>query len=144
MKKFLVGVVAAMMAVLLCFSLAGCDKSDKIKNAFEGEGYTVAEANLKDDKTKELLKIALTNDQIEKVGEYSVFVCSEKVVINVTVALYIKFPSGGELKNFMTVEDSEGKKDTSSYDKANDNGWINGNCLLLTLSPKALEVFKNA
>ena len=56
----------------------------------------------------------------------------------------MKFPGAGDLKSFLTVEDKDGKKDTSAYDKAKEDGYINGNCWLLTLSSDAKDIFKKA
>ena len=141
MKKFLVGIVSAMVAVLLCFSLAGCDKSADIKKAFEKEGYTVTVVDTNNDTAKGLLSVALTSEQIEKVGEYGIYLCTGKLLQ--TPALYIKFSSSGELKDFLTVE-KDGNKDTSAYDSAKEKGFINGNCYLLPTVGKPLEIFKNA
>ena len=139
MKKLLVGVVSALMAVLLCLSLTGCDKSGNIKKAFEDEGYTVTVVNTDNDTAKSLLSVALTKEQVEKAGEYGIYLCTGKAV----PALYIKFSSAGELKDFLTVE-KDGKKDTTAYDNAKEKGFINGNCYLLPTVGKPLEIFKKA
>ena len=55
----------------------------------------------------------------------------------------IKFPSAGDLKDFLTVE-KDGEKDTSMYDEAKDDGTINGNCLLITAGSEAKDIFKKA
>ena len=139
MKKLLVGIVTTLLAVLLCCSLAGCDKSGNIKKAFEDEGYTVTIVDTNNDTAKGLLSAALTKEQVEKVGEYGIYLCTGKLV----PAIYIKFSSSSELKDFLTVE-KDGNKDTSAYDTAKEKGFINGNCYLLPTVGKPLEIFKNA
>ena len=139
MKKLLVGIVSTLLAVLLCCSLAGCDKSGNIKKAFEDEGYTVTIVDTNNDTAKGLLSAALTKEQVEKVGEYGIYLCTGKLV----PAIYIKFSSSSELKDFLTVE-KDGNKDTSAYDTAKEKGFINGNCYLLPTVGKPLEIFKNA
>lgn len=139
MKKVVLGIVTALMTVMLCLTLAGCDKSDSIKKAFEDEGYTVTVVDTNNDTAKGLLSVALTKEQVEKVGEYGIYLCTGKAI----PALYIKFSSSGDLKDFLTVE-KDGKEDTSAYDSAKEKGLINGNCYLLPVVGKPLEIFKNA
>lgn len=140
MKKLLAGIVTALLTVILCLTLTGCDKSDKIKSAFEDEGYTVTIVDTNNETAKKLLSAALTKDQIEDAGKYGIYLCTSTAGLP---ALYIKFSSESELKDFLTVE-KDGNKDTSAYDSAKDKGLINGNCYLLPNIGKPLEIFKNA
>ncbi len=128
----------------LCFTLAGCDKSGSIKKAFEDEGYTVKTIDTNNE-TAKLLLSSFTEEQIEKIDEYEIILCVGEGVIGAvaTSGIVIKFPSEGEIKNFLTVEDADGNKDTKLYDSAKENGSINGNCLYLG-APKGLGIFKNA
>ncbi len=145
MKKRILTVLIALITVLtLCFTLAGCDKSGSIKKAFEDEGYTVTTVDTNNEKAKSLLKTLFTEEQIEKIGEYEIILCvGEGLGAFTGTGMVIKFPSEGEIKNFLTVEDADGNKDTKLYDSAKENGSINGNCLYLG-APKGLEIFKNA
>lgn len=143
MKKIIVGVVTALLTVILCLSLSGCDKSDKIKSAFESEGYNVTIVDTNNDTAKKLLSAALTQEQIEKVGEYGIYLCTGTGLSSLVPAVYIKFSSASELKDFLTVE-KDGEKDTAAYDTAKEKGYINGNCYLLPIVGKPLEIFKNA
>ncbi len=140
MKKLLTGILMALLTVTVCLSLAGCDKSDKIKDAFEDEGYTVTVVNTDNDTAKGLLSAALTKEQMEEVSEYGLYLCTSSKSLP---ALYIKFSSSGDLKDFLTTE-KDGKEDTSAYDTAKEKGFINGNCYLLPNVGKPLEIFKNA
>lgn len=143
--KILKKVFAVSLACLMLLGLVSCgDKSSAVKKAFEKEGYTVTTASASDESLQTLLKILLNEEQIKEVSQYELILCTPQGALNVlNTALIIKVPSSGDLKDFLTTE-TDGKKDTSSYDKAKDNGWINGNCLILTLGSDAKEIFKKA
>ncbi len=143
MKKIIAGFVTALLTVILCLTLAGCDKSDSIKKAFEDEGYTVTVVDTNNDTAKKLLSAALTQEQIDEVGKYGIYLCTGSGVSSIVPAMYIKFSSGSALKDFLTVE-KDGKEDASAYDTAKEKGYINGNCYLLPTVGKPLEIFKNA
>lgn len=66
MKKFLAGIVSALMAVLLCFSLAGCDKSADVQKAFEDKGYKVTAVDSNNSAVKTVLSAVLSKEQMEK------------------------------------------------------------------------------
>lgn len=133
-------ILVLLTALVLVFSLASCgDKSGSIKKAFEKEGWTVKTVNADDTGVKTILEILLSDEQIEKASEYEIILCTNGILNS---AIVMKFPSSGDLKDFLTVEDEDGKKDTSAYDKAKENGTINGNCLLITMSSEAKEIFK--
>lgn len=140
MKKLLKVLSAAILVVVLAFAFAGCDKSGSVKKAFENEGYTVSVVDAENSGVASLISGSLTKEQQEELAKYEIIYCSKAL----NVAVVIKCGSEGELKDFLTTEDSEGKKDTSAYDKAKENGYINGNCYLITLSSAAKEIFKNA
>lgn len=132
-------ILVLLTALVLVFSLASCgDKSAAIKKAFEKEGWTVTTVNTEDTGVKTVLKIMLTDEQIEKVSEYEIIFCAKSITKS---AVVIKFPSAGDVKDFLTVE-KDGKKDSSAYDQAKKDGNINGNCLLISLSSDAKEIFK--
>ncbi len=136
MKKILVVLMAALMLV----SLVSCgDKSGSIKKAFEKDEWTVKTVKADDTGVKALLEILLTDEQMEEVDKYELILCNKNIV---KTALIIKFPGSGDVKEFLTVEDKDGNKNTKAYDDAKEKGWINGNCLLLTLDSDAKELFK--
>ena len=128
-----------LMALVVVFSLTSCDKSGSIKKAFEKEGWTVKTVNAEDSGVKTVLKILLSDKQIEDLANYEIMWCTSGIL---NTAVVIKFPSSGAVKDFLTVEDKDGNKDTSAYETAKENGTINGNCLLITLSSEAKEIFK--
>ena len=140
MKKSIIKFICLAFVALTVFSLVSCDKSDSIKKAFEDEGYTVTSVSASDSVVMNLVKSTLTEDQIEKIDNYEVFSC----VNGLNIAIIIKCPSSSDIKDFLTVEDEDGKKDTSLYDDAKKDGTINGNCVIFTLSSKAKEIFEKA
>ena len=142
--KILKQVLALSLACLMFVTLVSCDKSGSVKKAFEKEGYTVSSVKADDESVQSLLKILLNEEQIKKVGEYELILCTPEGLLNAAnLALVIKVPSSGDLKDFLTTE-TDGKKDTSAYEKAEKDGLINGNCLILTLGSEAKEIFKKA
>lgn len=143
MKHILKSVLALSLALVMLLALVSCDKSSAVKKAFEKEEYTVktlSASDLTDNTTvKEILKTAgLTDEQIEKLSKYEVIFVNK----GFSNGLIIKFPGSGDVKSFLTVE-KDGKDDTSAYDKAKEDGRINGNCLFLGTS-NAKDIFKKA
>lgn len=137
-------ILALSLACLMLVTLVSCDKSGSVKKAFEKEGYTVSTVNADNESIQSLLKILLNEEQIKKVGEYELILCTPEGILNAAnLSLIIKVPSSGDLKDFLTTE-TDGKKDTSAYEKAEADGLINGNCLILTFGSEAKEIFKKA
>ncbi len=136
MKKTLKTLLVLLTAALLVFSLASCDKSGSIKKAFEKEGYEISTVDA-EDPTVQLL---LSKDQLEDVKDYEIIVAKK----GLASAIIIKFPGSGDVKDFYTTEDKDGKKDTSKYEEAKEDGYINGNCVIITLSENAVEIFEKA
>ena len=136
MKRILV----ALTALVLLVSLVSCgDKSGAIKKAFEDDGWTVKTVKADDAGVEVILSLLLTDEQIEKADDYEIILCNKNIVKN---AIVIKFPSAGDVKTFLTVEDSDGKANTEAFENAKKNGMINGNCLLITADSDAKELFK--
>ncbi len=141
MKKLFKKIATFFAALLMVFGLASCDKSGSIKKAYEKADYTVKVVEGKSDEAQTVLKTFLTEEQMKDAENYDVIIVNKALPL--PVAVVIKFPSSGDVKDFLTVE-KDGKKDTSNYDKAKEDGTINGNCLLLTLSSDAKDIFKKA
>ena len=139
MMKSMIKIVAlALVLAMSVLALASCgDKAGAIKSAFEGEGYTVSSAKYEDlDKTsKGLIETVLGKAAAENMADYEIITCTKTLA----AALVIKFPAEGDLKNALTIDG-----DTKVYDEMKDKGFINGNCLLITITPGAIEIFKNA
>lgn len=140
MKTMLKKLALIALAALMVVSLVSCDKSNAVKKAFEKEEYNVSTVDSENALIKGLLTAALNEEQMKELSEYELILAQK----GLSIALIVKFPGAGDLKAFLTVEDKDGKKDTSAYDKAKEDGYINGNCWLLTLSSDAKDIFKKA
>ena len=133
-------ILVALTALLLIVSMVSCgDKSGAIKKAFEDDGWTVKTVKSDDAGVQTVLDLLLTDEQIEKAADYEIILCNKNIV---KAAVIIKFPSAGDVKAFLTVKDEDGKANTEAYDKAKNDGLINGNCLLITVDADAKELFK--
>lgn len=141
MKKL----IALALAVVMLLALVSCDKSSAVKKAFEKEGYKVETLNAENEDVKGILTLLLSEKQMEEVEKYEIFYVSMDGVLNSgKKAVIIKFPAASDVEAFFTVEKDDGSKDTSAYEKAEKDGWINGNCVIMTASPNCLNVFKEA
>ncbi len=145
MKKALKSALLLLTAMLLVVSLVSCDKANSVKKAFEDAGYTVTSAKATDEEVQTLLKLLLSEEQLKDAEDYEIILCKMDGLLNIgKTAVILKVSSSGDLKDFLTTEDSDGKKDTSAYDKAVEDGNVNGNCMIFTLSDDSREIFKKA
>ena len=140
MKKILKRIVSVALVCVMVLSLVSCDKSGSVKKAFEKEDYKVETIDSSNAVIATVADLILNDEQMEKLADYELILCKK----GLSVAVIVKFPSGSELKSFLTVEKEDGTKDTSTYDKLKEEGAINGNCLCLTLSSDAKAIFENA
>lgn len=141
MKKIvrIMAVVMALLMVTLTFVSCG-DKGEAVKKAFESKEWEVKTVSADSTGVDTLLKILLSEEQIERAEKYELIMVTNGLLNS---AIIIKCSSADEIKDFLTVE-KDGKKDTTMYDKAKEDGIINGNCLILTLSSSAKDIFKGA
>ena len=145
MKSTMKKLLALSLALVMLLALVSCgDKSAAIKKAFEKEEYKVTVVNAEDEDAKTLLKVFFNEEQMKNISEYEIMLCKQDGLLNAgKTAIVVKYPSAKDLKAMLTVE-KDGKKDTSAYDKAVEDGTINGNCLIITLSSESKEIFKKA
>ncbi len=141
MKKFFKTIASFFAALLMVFGLASCDKSGSIKKAYEKADYKVEVVDTNNSLVKGMLSEMLTEDQMKDAEKYEVIYASKGLT---NMAIVMKFPSSGDVKDFYTVEDKDGKKDTSAYDKAKEDGNIKGNCVLFVSTGDAKDIFKKA
>ena len=136
--------IALMLILTLTVTmLAACgDKSGAIQSAFEKEGYTVAVVNYEElgGAAKTIVETVLGKDVASKIAQFDILVCTKAVPL----AIVVKCPSAGDIKNLLTVEKEDGSKDTALFDELTQKGFLNGNCLLLTILPGPAEIFQNA
>ena len=119
----LMKILTLSLMLALALSLVACDKSADIKTRFEEEGYTVSSLPGNNSKVRAIFTLAgLTEEEIDELEDYEIIFCEKSIYS----ALYIKFPSSGELRDELT-EDG----DATAYNEAVEEGRVNGNCLLI-------------
>ena len=142
MKTTLKRILVVLTVAVLLFTMVSCNKAESIKKAFEKEGYTVKSFAADSEDAKTFAKMLDLSEEEEKnLSKYEFILANKDAEGNgladiigsaMPDVLIIKFPSAGDLKDFLIVE-KDGEKNTEAYDKAKDEGMINGNCLLIPL-----------
>lgn len=136
MKK-LAKILSLVLIVALSAAIftACADKSDKIKKAFENEGYEVKTVDSTNSAVKAIADILLDDEQKEELSKYEVIICTK----GIQSGLIVKCGSTKALQEFMNTENA-----ADAYEKAKEEGLVNGNCCLFTLSSEVKNIFKNA
>ena len=143
MKKTIKLIALSLVLVMAIAMLASCgDKSAAIKSAFEKEDYEVTSVKYEDLSSgyQTIIETILGKEAAENMADYEIMTCKKVIPL----AIVVKFPSENDIKSALTVTDKDGNASTAIYDELKEDGAINGNCLILTLTPGALEIFKNA
>lgn len=142
MKNVIKVIALTLVLAMSLVMLVSCgDKSGAIKSAFEKEGYTVESIKADNEDAKDLLELLFDDEQMEKIAQYEILLCKKDGLTNIgKTAIVIKFPSADDIKSMLTDEDGK----TESYDEAVEDGAINGNCLIITLSEDSAKIFKEA
>ncbi len=142
MKNVIKVIALTLVLAMSLVMLVSCgDKSGAIKSAFEKEGYTVKSVDATDEDAKDLLEILFDDEQMEEIAKYEIILCTKDGLLNaLKTAIVIKFPSSDDIKTMLTDDDG----DTEAYDEAVEDGTINGNCLIITLSEDSVKIFKEA
>ena len=146
MKSVLMKIACATLACLLLFALAGCaaDKSEAVEKAFTDEGYSVSKAEADNETVQGLLSLLLNEEQRESVSEYEIMLCVPDGLLNIAnSAIVIKFPSAGDLKDFLTVEKDGALIGPVDASQRFHQGGLTGtvgtdNCIYLT--PKNIQI----
>ena len=138
MKKIINKILSFVCALVLVFSLAGCDKANAIKKAYEKAEYTVEVIDQNNSIVKAFLN-TLDEEARESAEDYE-FIFAGKGIANMNSAIIIKFPSAKVLKEALNTE-----KNPAGYNEAKEAGAVNGNCYLVAgTTEEAREVFKKA
>ena len=145
MKTMLKRISVFALAALMMLALVSCgNKASAVKKAFEKADYKVETVKSDSEEAQTILKLLLNEEQMKEVSKYELMICKMDGALNIgKTAIIIKFPGSGDVKDFLTVE-KDGKKDTSAYDKAKEDGIINGNCMIITASSDSKDIFKKA
>lgn len=142
MKKIICGITMALLTVVLAFTLSGCSKAGDIKKAYENAGYTVTSHKADE---QELKDEGFSEEDAKDAASYEYFTVYDKQTGKIPVATYIKYPSADKIKTKMSTVKEDGSTDTSSYDKAVEDGTVNGDCVFIGIpSGEVFNIFKNA
>ncbi len=138
MKKITRFTAVALVAVLLLLSLVSCQKQDSLVKAYTEAGYDVTVTLASNEKVKAFFTLlGYTEEEIDDLDDQS-FITVYKY--GAPTALIACYSSSFDLKDDL-IEEENGVKDTSRYDKAKAEGKINGNCLLLYAIGNADVIF---
>lgn len=133
MKKFLKALTAVLAVVILAVALVGCgNKYGSIKKAYEKEGYEISELIVSEKESE--LKTYISTEQYDKIKDGKLLTCTKSALL---FAFVVTLGSTDKVKDFYGSEDK--------YNKAVEDGYVNGNCILLVGSTSAVrEIFKKA
>ena len=137
MKKTTRILCVALIAIMLLSLVSCASKFNSIKKNFEDAGYTYVESE--DDSTARTIAAELEDGQLS---------CTVHIFKNnggileslLGSAVVLEFKSDRELAKAFSEEGSETLK--GLIKDAQKSDYVNGNCVLITINPKALEIFK--
>lgn len=118
-----------IVGIILAFSLFGCtEKANSIKKAFEKEGY-------------EWHQIEEIND-VELIDNIY-YVTNNKIPTGIIIDF-----NGDDATNVLKTLKEENVIDNAALkaiiESYNDVPVTNGDCMIISITPKTLEIFKNA
>ena len=147
MKKKLGMLFTAIALVLtMAFLFCACSTYGGIKSAFKKEGYEEIEATAEQ---KEQIKSLVGDDYDSKV----IFHVLQKQadenagllgqLNKLSVAIIIEFKSNKDMED--SLKSQLGKDNVENvYEELQKLDTVNGNCTIISISPEALKIFKEA
>lgn len=138
-------ILALVCVALMLVACVACgDKTADVKKAFEDAGWIVETADVDNKGMIDMYAVLnLTQDQILALKDHEVLVATNNADLT-DRAVIVKCESGADIEALLTVTAEDGTESQAQYDTAKENGWIVGNCLILTKSDAAIEIFKKA
>ena len=134
----------ACAALLLVTCVACVDKTEDVKKSFEDAGWIVETADTNNKGMIDMYAVLnLTQDQILALKDHEVLVATNNADLT-DRAVIVKCESASDIETLLTTTAEDGTESKAQYDTAKENGWIVGNCLILTKSDAAIEIFKKA
>lgn len=129
MKKIFKRIACLFGALAVMFSLASCSTVNKIKKAFEAEDYKW-----------ETIEVSSKAKENGVDGLYSA-----TKSLNIAIIVEFSAKDADELVKKIKEDGIIGNKLLDTIlSGISDSAVVNGNCLILTLSQSAQEIFKNA
>ena len=136
MKNVIKVLALSMVVVLSVLMLVSCSTYGKIQGAFEDAGYTLQNADK--EATGEIETengvITYTIHTFQKEGEGLLGGLTQ----GLSTAIVWEFSSSSDL--MAAIEESETLK--GLIKDAQNSDYVNGNCVLTTINPEAVEIFK--
>lgn len=141
MKKTL-RIVAIMMALVLCtLALVSCSTFGSIKSNFESNGYELAGESKEGKIALDEGEITYTIHTFQKKNEGNGGAL-DNIVGGITqalsTALVWEFSSSADLEKAM----EENADIKAVLKNAQESDYVNGNCILMTVNPTAVKIFK--
>lgn len=136
MKNVIKVLALSMVVVLSVLMLVSCSTYGKIESAFEKGGYTLQNADKEATGTikTENGEITYTIHTFQKEGEGLLGGLTQ----GLSTAIVWEFSSDADL--MAAIEESETLK--GLIKDAQNSDYVNGNCVLTTINPEAVEIFK--
>ena len=136
MKNVIKVLALSMVVVLSVLMLVSCSTYGKIESAFEKGGYTLQNADKEATGTikTENGEITYTIHTFQKEGEGLLGGLTQAA----STAIVWEFSSDADL--MAALEESETLK--GLIKDAQNSDYVNGNCVLTTINPEAVEIFK--
>ena len=129
MKKKLGMILSALaLVVVMIATLCACSTYGSIKSAFKKEGYEEAEIS---QTYKDQVKSAVGEDYADKVEIHVL-----KKGLN--IAIIVEFKSKDDIVDAIGKENAE-----NAYEELQKLDTVNGNCMIISISPDALKIFKS-
>ena len=139
MKKFK-SVIAIVLALTMVFALCGCNKLPDIQKAFEAEGYELDNNSIIAAGLNKFVEIAA--EVVAEEGETAEEVVKSYVFKSgLKFGLVIEFKNTEDLQKFY-AESSESLK--GFVKDMSETDFMNGNCILISVSSEMYDIFKNA
>ena len=139
-KKLGIVVTALALIVVMVATLCACSTYGSIKSAFKKEGYTEVEMT---DTQKEQVKSAIGEEYAEKVTIHVLSKESDGSLLGqlasaASTAIIIEFKSKDDIVDAIGEENAE-----DAYEKLQKLDTVSGNCMIISVSPDALKIFKS-
>jgi hypothetical protein len=136
MKNVIKVLALSMVVVLSVLMLVSCSTYGKIEKAFVDGGYTLQNADKEATGTikTENGEITYTIHTFQKEGEGLL----GGITQGLSTAIVWEFSSDADL--MAAIEESETLK--GLIKDAQNSDYVNGNCVLTTINPEAVEIFK--
>ena len=136
MKRILTVTVAVILLLTMVLSLTSCSSFGSIKSNFVKAGYELdAAAEMTMEIATETGKLTVTVHTFKKASNGGLL---DNIVSGLSTAIVYEFGSDADLRKAL----SENAEISAFIGEAQQTDYVNGNCLLMTVNPDAVKIFK--